>query len=252
MANLTAEQEVRRPVLGASWLTMTFAHWRVAPEEVRPLLPDGLAVDEHDGSAWVTLAAFLFADVRPLAVGDLPAALARSLSGALPRLPDLSSTPQTNVRTYVRAPDGRDGLWLFSLDVGSAVLAAALRASTGAAYRAADLSVAQEAGRVRYAGSRDDGSASYRLVVRPSGPVTPSDTDVWLTGRWRAYTRHAGQLLVAPVEHEPWPLQDAAVEELDQDLTSSAGFPGLSEPDLVHYSDGVRRVRMGVPRPLSA
>ena len=36
--------------------------------------------------------------------------------GARPAL--VHQLPETNVRTYVRDPDGREGLWFFSLDAG--------------------------------------------------------------------------------------------------------------------------------------
>ncbi|QVI60073.1 DUF2071 domain-containing protein [Nocardioides faecalis] len=56
-----------------------------------------------------------------------------------------------------------------------------------------------------------------------------------------------GRLLVTPVEHEPWPLRRASLRSLDQNLTDSVGLPGLDEPALVHYSDGVKKVRLGRP-----
>jgi uncharacterized protein YqjF (DUF2071 family) len=49
-------------------------------------------------------------------------------------------------------------------------------------------------------------------VLRPGDPIQPSDRDIWLTGRWRAYTRRFGILFETPVEHEPWPLVLAAAD----------------------------------------
>jgi uncharacterized protein len=51
-------------------------------------------VDEYDGMAWVSLTPFLMAAVRPAGV---------------PIEPGFSTFPETNLRTYVRRPDGRDG-----------------------------------------------------------------------------------------------------------------------------------------------
>lgn len=251
MASLTAEQEVSTPVMTGSWLTLTFIHWRVAADRLQPLLPEGLTVDEADGSAWVGLTPFLFADMRPPGLPGLLGPVKDAL-GRLPGVGNLAgTTPETNLRTYVRGPDGRDGLWLFSLDIGSAALATALRAAVGAPYEAAELAVEERGETVHYTGSRQRGEASYRLVVRPGTPVSqPSDLEVWLTGRWRAYTRRGGQLLATPVEHEPWPLRKATVETLEQNLTDAAGLEGLDRPALVHFSEGVRQVRVGAPRVL--
>lgn len=69
----------------------------------------------------------------------------------------------------------------------------------------------------------------------------------WTTGSWRAYTRHWGKLLVTPVEHEPWPLRQAHLQALEENLTDSVGLEDLREPAVVHFSDGVGRVRLGRP-----
>ncbi len=105
---------------------------------------------------------------------------------------------------------------------------------------------------VEYARVRRSGGLAYRLLVRPGAPLEPSKQDVWLTFQWRAYTRRLGTLLRTPVEHQPWPLRGAIVEELDQTLTDAAGL-GLpvAEP-LVHYSDGVCKVRIGTLQPLQS
>ena len=71
---------------------------------------------------------------------------------------------------------------------------------------------------------------------------------MWLTGRWRAFSRHVGRLFETPITHEPWPLRAATVVELEQTLTSAAGLPEVAGEPLVHYSDGVRDVRVGVSR----
>lgn len=242
MAQRTTEQHVRLPLVRMSWETLTFVHWRVEPERVQPLLPDGLAVDTFDGAAWVGLTPFVLARIRPPAVSH------RSPFPPVPGLARLASSPETNLRTYVRGPDGRDGLWFLSLDIGSRALAAGMRTAVGAPYHAADLTVDLGADTVRYAGTRSGGPESYRLDVRPGAPIEPDGLEVWLTSRWRAYTRHLGRLLVTPVEHEPWPLRTASVETLEQNLTTSAGLGSLGAPDAVHYSDGVLEVAVGRPR----
>lgn len=240
MANRTTEHHIAVPLLRTSWETLTFVHWRCPPEQIQALLPNGLTVDVYDGAAWLGLTPFVMANMRPLGVPDLQASKPN-------RLADMSSTPETNVRTYVRGPDGRDGLWFLSLDIGTAVLAAALRAAVGAPYHKACLTVEQQADTVTYTGSRAGAGPSYRLQVRPGEPLEPSDLEVWLTSRWRAYTTHLGRLLVTPVEHEPWPLREARLAVIDQNLTDSVGLDDLPDPPLVHFSDGVRKVRLGKP-----
>ncbi len=224
------------PVLRARWLDQPFVHWPFPPALVQELLPPGLVVDQYDDQAWVSFTPFLMADVRPL---GLP------VSRGLDRL---ATFPETNLRTYVKGPRDRDGLWFLSLDVASPVLALAARTAVGAPYHLGDLSVTEHDGTRCYAGTRRGGNASYQLRIRPGARSEPSDHDVWLTSRWRAYTRRFGMLLETAVQHEPWPLCEATIVELRETLTAAAGLRPPAEP-LVHYSTGVRDVRIGVATP---
>ncbi len=236
MSGREPEEEVRRPASRQRWATMTFLHWRYGVDELRTHLPAGLEVDTYDGSGWVSITPFLMQGFR---VGPLPA-----VRGA-------SDFPETNVRTYVRGPDGRDGIWFFSLEADS--LATVLAASTfyGVPYRFADMAVAQ-GDVVRYR-SRRRGSPGigHDITIRPERPCpAPSEIDHWLTGRWRAYSVIAGRLVTVPVHHEPWPLWEASVVELEQTLLAAAGLTDPEDAPLVRYSPGVVDVRLGVPHPV--
>ncbi|MEU0009099.1 DUF2071 domain-containing protein [Streptomyces sp. NPDC006314] len=74
--------------------------------------------------------------------------------------------------------------------------------------------------------------------------------DVWLTSRWRAFTRHLGAVWETPVEHAPWPLREARLDAMEETLTRAAGLPPPATEPVVHFSDGVRNVRLGVSRPV--
>jgi uncharacterized protein YqjF (DUF2071 family) len=250
MVSAHAEQHVSVPMLRASWLDIAFVHWRVSPDRVQALLPPGLTVDQYDSDAWIGLTPFMMAKVRPLGVPDLPGGLSVPGLKKAARMADISSTPETNLRTYVRGPDGRDGLWFLTIDVGSRALAAALRAAVGAPYHNADMTMEHHGDTVIYTGSRSGAREYYRLQVRPGEKIVPSDFEIWLTSRWRAYTAHLGRLVVTPVEHEPWPLWQADLLSLEQNLTDSVGLGGPSEPPVVHFSHGVQKVRLGRPAPL--
>jgi uncharacterized protein YqjF (DUF2071 family) len=235
MAGSQSDERIRFPVLLSQWLTVTFVHWPVEPAAVQALLPPGLTVDQWDGQAWLTLAPFRMVDVGPPG----PAAL-RRLAFA-----------ETNFRTYVRAPNGRDGIYFFRIEAVSALMTFGARIAAGIPYRLGDLSVVGQAGLVSYGGALRDGSCSYRVDVRPGQRLLePGPLDVWLTGRWRAYSWHFGRLLETPVQHEPWPLSSATVEGLNETLSASLGLPAARTDHVVHFSEGVRDVRLGFSRRL--
>jgi uncharacterized protein YqjF (DUF2071 family) len=230
------DTDIRLPVLRQQWRTVTFVHWRYDKSLLQQRVPPGLTVEEHDGSAWVTLTPLQMRDVR------LP---------GTPPVPRLSTFPETNLRTYVRDQAGREGLWFFSLDAARAWITVGARLLLGAPYVLAGMEIERNGG-ICYAGTRKwPVPASYHLHIQPGGQIEPTALDLWLTHRWRAFTRHAGLLLEIPVQHEPWPLRAASVTTLEESLTTAAGLPAPGEAALVHHSEGVRDVTFGPARPVT-
>jgi uncharacterized protein YqjF (DUF2071 family) len=217
---------------------MTFVHWAFDPDDVQARLPPEVEVQTYDGVAWVGLTPFLMADFRaPIS----------------PALPMLSTFPETNLRTYVLGPDGRDGLWFLSLEARSLPTVLGARAAYGAPYHWADMTLLP-GDRLEYRSERrrpEKQSVGHRITVVPQRPTPPEELglrDHWLTGRWRSYTKVLGRLITVPVEHEPWPLWTAEVTELHETLTTACGLPPPVHDPVVHFSPGVHRVRLGSPR----
>jgi uncharacterized protein len=235
VAGPTPEETVEAPVAQQGWKQMTFLHWAYDPDTVQALLPDGVEVDTWDGQAWVSLTPFLMTGFR---LGPMPAA------------GPLSTFPETNVRAYVRGPDGRDGLWFFSLEASS--LATVVGASTvyGVPYQWADMSVDEDRS-IRYRSRRRTGlPVGHDITVEVGQPLDDVEQlDHWLTGRWRAYTRTGEKIGVVPVQHSPWPLCAARVVELEESLLAAAGLPEPAGVPRVQYSPGVDDVRLGLLRP---
>lgn len=68
-----------------------------------------------------------------------------------------------------------------------------------------------------------------------------------LSARWGLHSTLAGRTVWTPNEHEPWLLQAATIEQLDEDLVARAGLIVASEPtERVVYSPGVHTT-FGLP-----
>jgi uncharacterized protein len=231
---------VRWPVMYQTWSCISFLHWSYQPEVVQQSLPDGLRVHRFDGRAWVGLTPFFLEDLRtPVA----------------PALPWFTSFPETNVRTHVRGPDGREGLWFFSLDAARLEPVLVARSTYALPYMWSAMTVHREGPVVRYRSRRrwpGPTPATSAITVEVGPALRPQELrefDHYLTARWQLYTTIGPLLARSNVEHEPWLLHRATVAELEGGLVTAAGLPAPVGEPVVHWSPGVH-TRISGLRPL--
>jgi uncharacterized protein len=154
MVSRTAEQHISIPLLRAAW-----------DLDLRPLARDGSGAGPAPVAGgldrrWVRRCRLGRVDAIPdgehATVGDSRPTGRDASSPGFRRCRAWRScrAHQDHLRTYVRGPDGRDGLWFFSIDIGSATLATALRTAVGAPYHKARLTVTQQDDSVTYTGDR--------------------------------------------------------------------------------------------------
>jgi uncharacterized protein len=223
-----APEPVARAAVVQRWEALTFLHWRYPPETVQAILPPGLEVEVFDGSAWVALVPFRMVRVRP------PWA---------PPLGPLTTFPETNVRTYVRGPDGGSGVWFMSLDITRLLGVAVARMLFHVPYAWSKMTFESQGRTIRY-GSRRRWPAprgtTSRVEIGIGESVGQSDLTRFLTNRWRAYTALGnGGIAFAPVAHEPWSLRTASVISLHDEVVAASGLPPPEGPPLVHFAERV-------------
>lgn len=225
-------EPVRTAVMRQRWDTISFLHWPYDVVHIQRHLPAGLNVEGWEGRAWVGLSPFEM-----------------HLGG--PAGPRALRFPETNVRTYVVGPDGRPGVWFFSLDAASATAVTAARASWQLPYFWSRMSVDRGGGDVVYrAARRSPGprGAGHEITVRPGEPLEDVDEfDHYLTARFTLWNRVAGRLMRTQVEHPPWRLRHASLVSCREDLLTAAGLPAPSGHPVLHFSDGVD-ARIGAPQ----
>ena len=212
----------RRWALAQTWEDVLFAHWRVPFDDVRALVPDALEVEMHDGSAWLGITPFRLTGLR--ARGMLP-------------LPGLSSFCELNVRTYVRAADGKPGVWFLGIDASSRLVAGLSRRLTGLPYSHARMSLERHDGWVEVECARvGDPGRVFSGRYRAAGKVfhtQPGSLESFLAERYCLYATDAGgALLRGENHHGPWALQRA---EAELELVTIAPLE-LSGTPLCHFS----------------
>ncbi len=233
-----APHRVAIPVMHQTWSTLTFLHWSFAASDLADLVAPPMTLDTFDGRAWVGLTPFVLRDLRP---------------PGLPPLPWIGHGPETNVRTYVRAPNGRTGIVFLSLDIVRFPAVIAARTAYRLPYMWATATARRER-TISYRGHRRWGGrpAAWDIAVTPGAATSEGDVtelDNFLTARWWLFARYGRRWAATPAEHEPWPLRRATVDHLDESLLAAAGLRRPDDPPLVHVSPGVH-ARIGLTRPV--
>lgn len=224
------------------WSRLLFAHWPLPAAEVQSGLPADLRVDTFDGWAWLGVVPFAMERVRFRMVGD------NSFS-----VPTGTSFPELNLRTYVTGPDGRAGVYFYSLDADSLLAAVGARVAFGLPYFWAVMSETRERESIRYTSKRLMTRGDIRFAARFRSLGRPSRQDDlrrFLTERYALFVRRFGAVQIGEIHHRPWQLEDAEAEFERNDLPSSFGFTLPPRPPILHYSEQIemeawlpRRVR---------
>jgi uncharacterized protein len=206
-----------------TWNELLFAHWPMAPEMLRPIVPPQFPLDTFNGQCWVAVAPFYMTGVR--------ARLIPSISG-------LSAFPELNVRTYVTV-DGKPGVYFFSLDAASRVAVWTARATYRLPYFFARMDVRERNGWIQYRSERVNAEARLRVRYRPIGPVqlrAPGTLEHWLTERYSLYTVSNGSVYRGEIHHEQWSLQDAEAEISENTMANVCGIKLPETAPLLHFA----------------
>jgi uncharacterized protein len=221
------------------WHDLLFAHWRVAADTLRPLVPEPFEIEAFDGSAWLGIVPFRMSGVRPR---------------ILPPLPGVSAFPEVNLRTYVSF-GGHNGVWFLSLDAADRLAVEVARRVFRLPYYRAEMACTPERdGWVTYSSRRTDrrgAPAGFTGRYRPTGPVAsaqPGSRAQFLTatdGLWSL--DRGGNPAWVGIRHATWPLQPAELQLEAQTLSSAAGVELAGPPDDLLFS---RRLDVVAWRPV--
>jgi uncharacterized protein YqjF (DUF2071 family) len=205
-----------------SWCDLLFAHWPVPSELLRQLVPNGLEIQEFEGTSWIGLVPFRMEGVmrRPW-----------------PDLPWVSAFPEMNVRTYVER-DGKPGVWFLSLDATNALAIWSARRFFYLPYYRAAMKVSPRGGGIQYESRRS--GAEFTAAYGPASDVYEAargSLEYWLTERYCLYALGPnGGLWRTEVHHFPWPLQAAEVSIASNSMFEFHGLSVSGEPALVHFA----------------
>jgi uncharacterized protein YqjF (DUF2071 family) len=216
------------PVMLQRWCHLLFIHWPFSPETVQKTLPLGLQVDTFNGNAWIGIVPFFMHGVRP---------------AGFPSVPGISNFLELNLRTYVRDPAERPGIWFYSLDANQALAVCIARTCFALPYEFAEMNAKVSQGEINYRSRRFGSKASLHYCYRPTerlGEAKLGTLEFFLIERYRLFAHRRHKMLSGRVNHSPYQLRKAAVTEADPGLFALDGFDRpLKPPAHAIYSDRV-------------
>lgn len=224
-----------RPVVfDQRWSELTFIHWPVEPASVEHLYPAGTRPDVFaDGMTYVALVPFAMSGIG---------------LGTSHPVPYFGSFLETNIRLYSIDDAGRHGVLFRSLETNRLAVVPLTRIGLGFRYTWARMGMTRSGQNITYDSVRRWPQRGLRshLTVTVGEVIEPTPLETWLTARWGAHTRKAGQTWWVPNEHDPWQLRAARITRIDDELLAASGVVPSGEPLRALFSTGVR-TRFGRP-----
>jgi uncharacterized protein YqjF (DUF2071 family) len=206
---------------------LLFAHWPIPAATIQSKLPQDLRVDTLDGTAWLGVVPFVMDRVRFRTAGQSSIFI-----------PTAHAFPELNLRTYVLGPDGRPGVYFFSLDAASLLAVIGARIGFGLPYFWASMRERVHGDIIHYRSRCLIGpTANFAANFRSLGtPAANDDLRQFLTERYALFVRRFGAVQIGEIHHRPWQLQNAEADIIENTLPQRFGFTLPDTPPILHYS----------------
>jgi uncharacterized protein len=202
------------------WRDLLFAHWAMPVKAIRALVPEPLAIDTFEGTAWLSITPFhMSVRVR-----------------GLPHLPGMLDVPELNCRTYVKA-GGKIGVYFFSLDAANRLAVLGARVLYHLPYFYADMQYTKDSDTISYSSVRQ--GTTWRGNYRPTSEpriAHVGSPEYFLAERYCLYTLWNGRIYRGEIHHLPWSLQDAAVTIKENTIGDAAGVSITRAPDRLSFA----------------
>jgi uncharacterized protein len=212
-------------IMTQTWHNLLFAHWPIAPESLRSLVPAPLEIDIFEGKAWLGIIPFRLSGIR--------------LHGT-PEVGPVSHFNEVNVRTYVTY-GGKRGVLFLSMDANNHPGIRMAKPWFRLPYTYAKIGFERRDGGFEISCSRNerDGcDARFDCRYRPCGRPFEAERGTlaeWLTERYCYYSPSRGSLYRCEIHHPRWRLQQAEACVIANTLPQVLGLcPPEGEPSLMY------------------
>lgn len=203
------------------WLDLLFLHFQVSYDLLRPLVPAGLQIDQHQGSCYVSLVAFKMKNIRPK---------------NLPAFPPLSDFYEINVRTYIDQ-DGKKGVYFINIEASKYLSALVAKKLSGLPYEKSRILRDTQG----YHNLNQEREFRLKTIFEVTDEITlKSSLDTWLTERYCLYLDKPDDIYCFDIHHPEWPLFSLQLKECQLNYTAGDIHLHNENIALIHYSPGVQ------------
>ena len=227
----------RQPwIMVQTWLDLLFAHWPVDRTLLRSKVPSAFDLDLYEDQAYI---------------GVVPFSMTNVTFRGVPALPLVSTFPELNVRTYVRA-EGKPGVFFFSLDAASSLAVRMARLWLNLPYHRAEMRCVARAEAIEYRSRRLGEPAELVSTYEPKGSEQvprPGSIEHFLTERYCLYAvDRSARPYRLEIHHPPWRLRSADARFERNSVAAAAGIMLPDAEPLLHFSKRQDMVAWGPVR----
>lgn len=221
-------------IMAQSWQNVLFISWPMPVERLRPLVPSKMEIDTYNGQAWLSLLPMRMVDLH---LRDLPP------------LPEASTFPEINLRTYVRV-NHQPGIFFFSIDAAAHLGAWVAQHLFHLPYLYAEMSLSQQSDgfylESHRAASTKVSAADFVATYQPVGDPSPSEPgslEQFLVERYTLFSQDPlGVLYRGDIHHPLWKLQPVKVNIETNTIPQAARLELPDTAPLYHYSPGTQSI----------
>ena len=203
------------------WNSTLFLHWKVPYDSLRSCVPEKFNIDTFGGDCYVSIVAFTMQNIRPR---------------NLPALKFLSDFHEINLRTYIDN-DNRQGVYFLNIEAEKLLSALFAKTLSGLPYEKARM---KRTDTYYHSNNPLKNFHLDAIFEIKSKLIQKTALDIWLTERYCLYFHNNKKFYRYDVHHLAWELKNVEVKQLQLNYKiDNLVLTGL-QPDLAHYSDGVK------------
>lgn len=205
------------------WNNALFFHWTIPYEILRKSVPENFKIDSFNGNCYVSLVAFTMEKIRPK---------------FLPSISLISDFHEINLRTYIDN-NNKKGVYFLNIEAEKSLSVFIAKSLSGLPYEKSNIKRTSET----YKSINVDKGFDLDVEFQIKQDIDQkTELDKWLTERYCLYLDKDKRFYRYDIHHKEWRIKNVGISRLKLNYKISHLNLADRQPDLIHYSEGVKVV----------